>query len=113
MRLAIPTLTLALSVSVVASGDESLTPKEVLAMMVKRRADIRKICWEQSPEKADTSVKVDFAVAPTGVVTEATPRDAVGPPSIVACIAAEVKKTTFVASEKGGRFRWPFIFKGP
>lgn len=107
------TIAILLGVGGVASGDENLTPKEVLAVMVKRRAEIRKLCWEQSPEKADTSVKIDFAVGPTGVVTEVSPRDVSGPPSIVSCIAAEVKKSTFPASEKGGRFRWPFIFKGP
>jgi hypothetical protein len=107
------TIMIALAATAGASADESLTPKEVLSVMVKRRADIRKVCWEQSPEKADTAVKVDFAVSKTGVVTEVTPRDISGPPSIVSCIAAEVKKSTFPASEKGGRFRWPFIFKGP
>ena len=96
-----------------AVADENLTSKEVLAVMVKRRIEIRKICWEQSPEKADVSVKIDFGVGQTGTVTDVTPRDAVGPASIVSCIAAEVKKTTFPVSEKGGRFRWPFIFKGP
>lgn len=113
MRLVSALLLLAVLGTGLASADESLTPKEVLSVMVKRRADIRKVCWEQSPNKADTSVKIDFAVGPTGVVTEVTPRDVSGPTSIVSCIAAEVKKSTFPASEKGGRFRWPFIFKGP
>ena len=113
MRPAVATLAAFLFLGAVCAADEGLTPKEVLAVMVKRRIEIRKVCWEQSPDKADTSVKVDFAVGPTGVVTEVTPRDIVGPPSIVSCIAAEVKRSTFPASEKGGRFRWPFIFKGP
>ncbi|MBI2392122.1 MAG: hypothetical protein HYV09_21200 [Deltaproteobacteria bacterium] len=96
-----------------ATADESLTPKEVLAVMVKRRVEIRKLCWEDSKQKADASVRVDFVVAQTGVVTEATPREVSGPPSISECVVAEVKRTTFPTSEKGGRFRWPFIFKGP
>lgn len=96
-----------------AAADENLAPKDVLTVMSRRRGEIRKTCWEQSPEKADTAVKVDFTVAQTGVVTDAKAADASGPASIVACIVAEVKKTTFLASEKGGRFRWPFIYKGP
>jgi hypothetical protein len=96
-----------------ARADENLTSKEVLTVMVKRRVEIRQLCWEQSTSKADTSVKVDFGVSNTGIVVDATPRDAVGPPAIVSCIVAEVKKTTFPSSVKGGRFRWPFIFKGP
>jgi hypothetical protein len=96
-----------------AAADESIPPKEVLAVMTRRRIEIRKVCWEQSPEKADASVKIDFVIAKTGVVTDATARDPVGPASIIKCVAAEVKKTTFPASEKGGWFRWPFVFKGP
>ena len=97
----------------VSAADEGLAPKDVLTVMSRRRVEIRKTCWESSPERADTSLKVDFAVAQTGVVTDAKAADAVGPASIVACVVAEVKKTTFLASEKGGKFRWPFIFKGP
>jgi hypothetical protein len=104
---------LVVTASAQASADESLTPKDVLTVMVRRRAEIRKVCWEQSAAKADTAVKVDFQVAPTGVVTDVKPADASGPASIITCILAEVKKTTFIASEKGGHFRWPFIFKGP
>ena len=37
-----------------ATADENLTPKDVLTVMVRRRGEIRKVCWEQSPEKADT-----------------------------------------------------------
>lgn len=96
-----------------AVADENLAPKEVLAVMAKRRLEIRKLCWEDSKERADASMKVDFAIAQNGVVTDAIARDVSGPASIAACVVAEVKKTTFVASEKGGRFRWPFIFKGP
>ena len=96
-----------------ALAEETIPPKEVLAVMVRRRIEIRKVCWEQSPEKADTSVKIDFTISQTGVVTDATARDASGPASIITCVTAEVKKTTFPMSEKGGRFRWPFIFKGP
>jgi hypothetical protein len=113
MRLFAPILAFVLATAAAATADESLTPKEVLAVMVKRRAEIRKVCWEQSPDKADTSVKIDFNVGPTGVVTDVSAKDATGPSSIVSCISAEVKKSTFPASEKGGRFRWPFIFKGP
>lgn len=99
--------------STAALADENLAPKEVLAVMVKRRIEIRKLCWEDSKERADASMKVDFGVAQNGVVTDAIARDVTGPASISACVVAEVKKTTFVASAKGGRFRWPFIFKGP
>ncbi len=96
-----------------ALADENLTPKEVLAVMVKRRLEIRKRCWEDTKERADTSLRVDFTVAQAGVVTDVTPREVSGPSGVVACVTAEVKKTTFPASDKGGRFRWPFIFKGP
>lgn len=96
-----------------AAAEETIAPKEVLAVMTRRRLEIRKKCWEQSPERADVSVKIDFTIAQTGVVTDAVARDAVGPASIITCVTAEVKKTTFPMSEKGGRFRWPFIFKGP
>lgn len=104
---------LVLTAAAPAGADENLTPKDVLTVMVRRRAEIRKVCWEQSPAKADTAVKVDFHVAATGVVTDAKAADASGPASIVTCVVAEVKKTTFLSSEKGGQFRWPFIFKGP
>lgn len=96
-----------------AFADESLTPKEILSVMSTRRLQIRKLCYEDVKDKADTSVRVDVSVAPAGVVTDAVPRDPSGPPSIVACVVAEVKKTTFPASENGGWFRWPFVFKGP
>jgi len=85
----------------------------VLSVMAHRRTAIRKLCYEDRADKADTSMKVDFMVASNGVVTDVSAKDAVGPASIVACVTAEVKKTVFPASEKGGRFRWPFIFKGP
>lgn len=107
------TVAFALLSGALAVADESLTPKEVLAVMVRRRLEIRKLCWEESKDRADTSVRIDFTVAQNGVVTDVAARDVVGPPTIVACVVAEVKKTTFPASEKGGRFRWPFIFKGP
>lgn len=97
----------------VVSADENLAPKEVLSVMVKRRLEIRKLCWEDSKERADTSLRVDFTVAQNGIVTDVVGREVSGPPAITGCVLAEVKKTTFVSSEKGGRFRWPFIFKGP
>lgn len=96
-----------------AAAEDSIAPKEVLAVMSRRRAEIRKLCWEQSSEKADTSVKIDFTISQNGIVTDATARDAIGPASVVTCITAEVKKTVFPSSVKGGWFRWPFIFKGP
>ncbi len=112
MRARLLTVALVLSAGT-AAADENLAPKDVLTVMSRRRIEIRKACWEDSKEKADVSVKVDFVVAQTGVVTDAKASDASGPASIVACIVAEVKKTTFLSSEKGGKFRWPFIFKGP
>lgn len=97
----------------VAAAEDTIAPKEVLAVMVRRRIEIRKICWDQSPEKADASVKIDFTISQNGIVTDATARDATGPASIATCVTAEVKKTVFPSSVKGGWFRWPFIFKGP
>ncbi len=99
--------------SVAAPALAELAAKDVVSVMAQKRLHIRKVCYADRADKADTSVKVDFGVAPNGVVTDATARDATGPQAIVDCIVAEVKKTTFPASETGGRFRWPFIFKGP
>ncbi len=125
VRRAILTISLSILASIAASGasvrasgqaarlDESLMPKDVISVMVNKRLVIRKICYEERADKADTSVKVDFTVAATGVVTNVTPRDPSGPQPIIDCVLAEVKKTTFIASEKGGTFRWPFVFKGP
>jgi hypothetical protein len=95
-----------------ASADE-LGPKDVVSVMASRRAAIRQLCYENHAKKADTSLKVDFDIAPSGVVTDAVAREPSGPAEIVACVVAEVKKTTFPASAKGGHYRWPFIFKGP
>lgn len=116
MRRSVPALLAGLTVVLAVSAapaDENLAPKDVLAVMVKRRLEIRKLCWEDTKDRPETSLRVDFTVAQNGVVTDAVAREVSGPPSIVACVVAEVKKTTFLASEKGGRFRWPFIFKGP
>jgi hypothetical protein len=56
---------------------------------------------------------IDFTIAPTGVVTDVAAHEVKGVDSIVTCVVAEVKRTIFPSSEGGGRFRWPFIFKGP
>jgi hypothetical protein len=97
----------------VAEGVKGLTPAEVVSVMASRRIPIRKKCYEESPEKAPTSVMIDFTIAPTGVVTDVATHEVKGVDSIVQCVAAEVRRTVFPASEGGGRFRWPFIFKGP
>jgi hypothetical protein len=94
-------------------ADERLLPREILAVMASRRAQIRKVCWEDREPKQETSLRVDIVVAPAGVVTEATARETSGSTAIVECVVAEVRKTVFPKTEKGGQFRWPFIFKGP
>jgi len=95
------------------ADDDNISPKEIIAAMHTRRATIRKVCYESSPLKADTAVRLDVTVGPTGIVTDVQQRDASGPEEIRTCIVNEMRKTTFVASPKGGWFRWPFIFKGP
>ena len=95
-------------------GDgKAITPAEVVSVMASRRVPIRKKCYEESTEKAPTSVMIDFTIAPTGVVTDVAAHEVKGVDSIVQCVVAEVKRTVFPASDGGGRFRWPFIFKGP
>jgi hypothetical protein len=96
-----------------ADADKPLSHVEVVSVMSMRRGPIRKKCYEDSATKADTSIRVDFVVAPNGIVTDVVPRDVVGPAAIVSCVTAEMKKTVFPSSGSGGRFRWPFIFKGP
>lgn len=96
-----------------ADDDGTLSPNSIVAQMHVRRLQIRKTCYETSPAKADTSMKVDVTVAGNGVVTDVQQRDPSGPEEIRNCVVAEMKKTTFVASPKGGWFRWPFIFRGP
>jgi hypothetical protein len=96
-----------------ADGDKPLTHVEVVSVMSLRRGPIRKKCYEESPVKAATAMRIDFVVAPNGVVTDVVARDVSGPESIVTCVTAEMHKTTFPSSGSGGRFRWPFIFKGP
>jgi hypothetical protein len=95
------------------ADDGTLSPNAIVAQMHVRRVQIRKTCYESSPAKADTSVRVDVTVAGNGVVTDVQQRDPSGPEEIRNCVVAEMKKTTFVASPKGGWFRWPFIFRGP
>jgi hypothetical protein len=90
-----------------------ITPVEVVSVMASRRVPIRKKCYEESGEKAPTSVMIDFTIAPTGVVTDVAAHEVKGVDSIVQCVVAEVKRTIFPSSDNGGRFRWPFIFKGP
>jgi hypothetical protein len=96
-----------------ADGDKPLTHLEVVSVMSQRRGPIRKKCYEESPVKADASMRIDFVVAPTGIVTDVVARDVAGPEPIVSCVTAEMKKIIFPSSGSGGRFRWPFIFKGP
>jgi hypothetical protein len=95
------------------ADDDNLSPNAIVAQMSTRRLQIRKTCYESSPAKADTSVKLDVTVAGNGVVTDVQQREPSGPEEIRSCIVAEMRKTTFVSSPKGGWFRWPFIFKGP
>lgn len=111
--LAACSLFLAIASTAVADEKKSLAPADVVSVMASRRGPIRKKCYEESSEKAETSVRIDFTVAPTGVVTDVAAHEASGPQSIVDCVGAEVKRTIFPASGTGGRFRWPFIFKGP
>ena len=87
--------------------------REVLAIMARRRLEIRKRCWEDAKVHVDASVRAEFTIAPNGVVTDVIPRDPKGPHEIVGCVVAEVRKTAFPASKKGGWYRWPFLFKGP
>lgn len=96
-----------------ADADKPLSHAEVVSVMSSRRGPIRKKCYEDSAAKADSSMRVDFTVAPTGLVTDVVAREVTGPSAIVACVTAEVRKTIFPSSGSGGRFRWPFIFKGP
>lgn len=103
--------TVALSVS--ADNGGSLTPAEVVSVMASRRVAIRKKCWDEAAQKQDTSLKVDFVVAPNGIVTDANARQLKGSDAIANCVVSEVKRTTFPSSSDGGRFQWPFIFKGP
>lgn len=93
-----------------ADGD-ALEPKDIISVMAKRRVEIRKICWDPPPAKPATSVKVDVTVGPTGVVTGAVARDPEGSTTVIDCVIAEVKKTVFLPSAKGGFFRWPFVFR--
>jgi hypothetical protein len=92
---------------------KGLPPSDVVRIMSSRRTQIRKLCYEQNPAKAEASMKIDFVVSMNGIVLEAKPRDASGPEAIASCVVAEVKKTIFPESGTGGRFVWPFIFKGP
>lgn len=96
-----------------ADADKPLTPVEVVSVMSSRRGPIRKKCYEENTPKVDASMRVDFVVAPNGIVTDVVARDVTGPSAVVTCVTAEMKKTIFPASGSGGRFRWPFIFKGP
>jgi len=99
-----------------ALGEEGkgLPPADVVRIMASRRTQIRKACYEQHPAKAEASMKIDFTVAMNGQVLEARARDgATGPEAIQSCVIAEVKRTIFPESGTGGRFTWPFIFKGP
>ena len=105
---------LAISTSLVSIADEGpLTPAQVVSVMASRRVAIRKKCWDEAVQKQDTSLKVDFAVASNGIVTDATARQLKGSDAIASCVVAEVKRTVFPTSGDGGRFQWPFIFKGP
>jgi hypothetical protein len=101
-----------MATGVVADGG-GLPPSDVVRIMASRRTQIRKLCYEQSTQKAEASMKIDFYIAAAGMVTEARARDATGPTAIADCVVVEVKKTIFPESESGGRFQWPFIFKGP
>jgi hypothetical protein len=101
------------AISAGADADKPLTPADVVSVMSARRVAIRKKCYEESPVKADAMIKVDFTIAPAGIVTDVSTKEASGPPSIIECVAAEVRRTVFPASSGGGRFRWPFLFKGP
>ncbi|MGZ3424829.1 MAG: hypothetical protein ACXVEF_08145 [Polyangiales bacterium] len=103
----------ATSVGPALADDGNISPKEIVAAMNVRRIQIRKTCYESAPAKADTSVKLDVTIGGTGIVTDVQQRDPSGPEEIRNCVVAEMRKTTFVASPKGGWFRWPFIFKGP
>ena len=96
-----------------AAGGNALPASAVVSVMASRRGPIRKKCWEESPDKADGSMMIDFTIAANGIVTDLSAHETSGPESIVACVSVEVKKTIFPASGTGGRFRWPFIFKGP
>ena len=96
-----------------SAGGDALQPSAVVSVMSSRRGPIRKKCWDESPDKTGASMKIDFTIAPSGVVTDLAAHETSGPASIVACVSAEVQKTVFPASGAGGRFRWPFIFKGP
>jgi hypothetical protein len=110
-------LALAHVAAVLATGPvleaKVITPAEVVSVMASRRVPIRKKCYEESTEKAPTSVMIDFTIAPTGVVTDVAAHEVKGVDSIVQCVVAEVHRTVFPSSDAGGRFRWPFIFKGP
>lgn len=106
-------LIVACAATAMADDSQSLSPNDVVSVMATRRVAIRKKCYEDSPEKADASMKIDFSIAPAGVVTDAIAREVTGPQSIADCVLAEVHRTTFPSSNNGGRFRWPFIFKGP
>ncbi len=96
-----------------ADDEKPLAPADVVSVMSSRRFSIRKKCYESRADKADTSIRVDFSIAVNGVVTDAVAHEASGPQPIIDCVVAEVRKTVFPSSGKGGRFRWPFIFKGP
>ncbi len=93
-----------------ALGDD-LEPKDVLPVIALRRLEIRKVCWDPPPAKPATSVKIDVTVGPTGTVTNAIPREPAGSTTVIDCIVAEVKKSTFPTTNKGGFFRWPFVFR--
>jgi outer membrane biosynthesis protein TonB len=99
----------------VPGGAGALSGGAVEGVVSSKRVGVRKQCYEGSggSDKGDATVKIQIKIAPDGSVTSSDIVQSDGPAAglVGPCIQRMSKTWRFPASDSGGTFAIPFIFK--